>query len=418
MHLRINRRRLLQLGGLAFGGLQLPQLLRAEKQEREMSCIVLFQLGGCCQLSTWDPKPEAPVDIRGSFQSIATSIPGVRFGELIPRSAKLANRLTIIRSMRSDVAIHDVAQRYMMSGTRPRNELHHPSYGAVISKEFGSKNGLPPYVAMPDRQASAEAGFLGSPYDQFVAGDPKDKNFKVKDVALPDGMSFQEAVANKKLLEALDAEFRRSEKSPLIDSMDTFYAKAFDLVSSPATRKAFQIDEEPDKLRDAYGRTTIGQGALLSRRLIEAGVRLATVYHGGYDTHTGHEAQFRKILPDFDMAFSMLLDDLRERGLLNTTLVLAIGEFGRTPKLNPAGGRDHWPSVFSVAMAGAGLPEGLVLGRSDRIAGEPAERPVSIEDLGATIYKLLGVDYHKAYQGPNRPVPINKDGTPVKELFA
>jgi hypothetical protein len=310
------------------------------------------------------------------------------------------HKWALIRSMTSDVAIHDVAQRYMFSGTRPRTELQHPSYGAVLSKEMGSRDGLPPYVVVPDRQASAEAGFLGSGYDQFVAGDPKDKSYRVRDVALPDGMSFEEAVANKKLLHQLDAEFARAEKSPLLESMDLFYQKAFDLVSSASTRKAFQIQDEPDKLRDAYGRNTTGQGALLGRRLVEAGVRLVSIYQGGYDTHNAHEWAYKRILPEFE-----------------TTLVLGIGEFGRTPQINPAAGRDHWPGAWSVVLAGAGIQKGAVLGKTDARAAYPTERPVKIEDVGATVYKLFGIDSHKAYEGPNRPVPINT-GEPVKEILS
>ncbi|MBM3724850.1 MAG: DUF1501 domain-containing protein [Acidobacteria bacterium] len=411
----ISRRALLRVGSLAAGGLRLPQLLSAAPG-RGLACIVIFQSGGNCQLSTWDPKPGAPPEIRGSFQPLPTSVPGLHFTDLVPRTAAIAHKLTVIRSMTSDIAIHDVARRYVMSGTRPRTELNHPSFGAVLSKEFGSRNGLPPFVSIPGREDSAEAGFLGSQYDQFVAGDPREKDFRVKDVALPEGMPFEEAVANRRLLEALDRRFEAAARSPLMPAMDSFSKKAFELVSSTATREAFNIHAEPDALRDRYGRTTVGQGALLARRLVESGVRLVSVYHGGYDTHTGHEPQFRKIIPDFDLAFSGLVDDLEQRGLLHTTLVIAMGEFGRTPKVNPAGGRDHWPGVFSVVMAGAGLPRGAVLGRSDATASLPAERPVKVEDLAATIYAILGVDYHKQYPGPGRPVAIVKDGEPVKEL--
>ncbi len=413
----LNRRQALKIGTLAFGGLTLPRLLRGETPAGHKGCIILFQSGGASQLDTWDPKPGAPAEIRGSFKPIPTAVPGVHFTELVPRMAKAFKKIAIIRSMRSDVAIHDVARRYIMSGTKPRNELHHPSYGAVVSKEWGSRNGLPPFVVVPDRQDSAEAGFLGSAYDQFVAGDPKAKDYRIKDVSLPEGVTFEEALANKNLLEALDARFEKVEKSPLIDGMDQFYQKAFELISSPATKAAFRIQDESEKLRDEYGRNMVGQGSLLARRLIEAGVRLVSVYHGGYDTHTGNEPQNKKIVPEFDQAFAALVEDLDQRGLLDSTLVLGIGEFGRTPKVNPQGGRDHWPGVFSIALAGGGIAGGQVIGSSDRIASEPASRPVTIEDLGATVYKILGIDYHKSYYAQGRPSPINKDGVPVKELI-
>ena len=216
---------------------------------------------------------------------------------------------------------------------------------------------------------------------------------------------------------ALDKEFEKVEQSPVIDTLDEFYQKAFDLIASPAAKKAFDISEEPEKLRDAYGRTTMGQGCLLARRLIEAGVRLATVFQGGYDTHADNEKGHQKILPEFDQAFPVLLDDLHQRGMLKTTLVLVIGDFGRTPKINFSGGRDHWPRAFSVALTGAGIRGGAVVGKTDKHASEPADRPVTIEDLGATVYKALAIDYTKDYHANGRPVRINKDGTPVKELF-
>ena len=199
--------------------------------------------------------------------------------------------------------------------------------------------------------------------------------------------------------------------------MNQFSQKAFDLVSSPVAKEAFDIGAEPDSLRDAYGRNTAGQGALLARRLIQSGVRLATVFHGGYDTHTDNEEINQKLYPVFDQAFATLLDDLEQRGLLDTTLVIAMGEFGRTPKINHSAGRDHWPGAFSVILAGAGVPKGQVLGTTDNRAGEPADRPVSIEDFGATIYKKLGVDYTQDYHANGRPIKIVKDGEPVKELF-
>jgi hypothetical protein len=411
-----SRRDFLKAGSLAFAGLNLPRLLAADTSH-EMACIVFFQNGGACQLDTFDPKPEAPPDVRGSFSAIPTAVPGVHFSELLPRCAGALKRFSVIRSMHSDEAIHERARQYIFSGTKPRNELVQPSYGAVLSKERGPRNGLPPFVVIPERDLSADAGFLGPSYDPFVAGDPKAANYSVKDLTLPLGVSLEEARARKEFLGVLDSEFKKVERSPLVDSMDEFYQKAFDLISSPAAKKAFNIAEEPEKLRDAYGRTTAGQGALLARRLIEAGVRLATVFHGGYDTHLQHEKYSQPLLHDFDQAFPTLLEDLEQRGLLETTLVLVIGDFGRTPKMNFSLGRDHWPRAFSVALAGAGIQGGAVIGKTDGNAAEPVDRPVTIEDLGATVYKALGIDYRKNYHSNGRPIAINKEGNPVKELF-
>jgi hypothetical protein len=417
-HRSCHRRDFLKIGSLAFASIDLPKLLAAERTQREMSCIILFQNGGASQLDTFDPKPEAPSDIRGRFKAIPTTEPGIHISELLPRTAHSMKKFSIIRSMHSDEAIHERARQYIFSGTKPRNELLHPSYGAVVSKEMGTKNGLPPFVVIPEKDLSAEAGFLGSSYDPFISGNPNTKNFSVKDLTLPLGITLEEARTRAQLLERLDGEFKKVEQSPLIDSMDEFYRKAFELISSPVAKKAFNISEEPEKLRDTYGRSTVGQGALLARRLIESGVRLATVFHGGYDTHTDHERLVPTLLADFDQAFPALLEDLEQRGLLETTLVLVIGDFGRTPKINFSGGRDHWPRGFSVALAGAGIKGGRVIGKTDFQAGEPVDRPVRIEDLGATVYKALGIDYKKNYHANGRPVAINKEGEPVEELFA
>lgn len=415
---RSSRRDFLKVGGLAFSGIHLPKLLAGEKGRGERSCIVIFQHGGASQLDTFDPKPEAVADIRGSFKAIPTAIPGVRFSELLPRSAKAINKFSVIRSMHSDEAIHERARQYVFSGTKPRNELLQPSYGATVAKEWGPKNGLPPFVAIPMTDLGFEAGFLGPTYDPFISGDPNTDNFSVKDLTLPGGLGLEEASSRAALLGALDNAFKRVEQSPLIDSIDEFYQKAFDLIASPAAKKAFDIGEEPDKLRDAYGRTTVGQGALLARRLVEAGVRLATIFHGGYDTHVENEPRNKEIVPAFDQAFTALLDDLEQRGLLATTLVLVVGDFGRTPKINFSGGRDHWPGAFSVALAGAGIQGGLIVGKTDAHAAHPVERPVTIEDLGATVYKALGIDYRKNYHANGRPVAINKEGHPVNELWS
>ncbi len=412
-----SRRDFLKIGSLAFSGINLTKLLAAS-QGSERSCIVLFQAGGASQLDTFDPKPEAVSDIRGSFRAIPTALPGVRVSELLPRSAKALDKFSIIRSMHSDEAIHERARQYVFSGTKPRNEVLQPSYGATLAKELGPKNGLPPFVSIPMADLSAEAGFLGPTFDPFASGEPTAEDFSVQDLTLPGGINLSEAHSRTELLGALNREFQRVEQSPLIDSMDEFYQKAFDLISSPAAKRAFDISAEPDKLRDAYGRTTVGQGALLARRLVEAGVRLASVFQWGYDTHVNNEPEHKKLVPEFDRAFVTLLEDLEQRGLLDSTLVLVIGDFGRTPKINFSGGRDHWPGAFSVSLAGAGIQGGAVIGETDKHAAEPTRRPVSIEDLGATVYEALGIDYRKNYHANGRPIAINKEGQPVEELWS
>ncbi len=411
----MNRRAFLRTGGSIFGGLTLPRVLRADRGQ--INCIIFFQSGGACQHDSFDPKPDAPSQIRGGFSTIPTAVPGVHFSELLPRSAKALGRYSVIRSVYSKEAIHEKAKQYIYSGARPNNSFKHPVYGSVIAKELGAIGGLPPFVVIPSKDIAADAGFLGSAYDPFVTGDPGAKTFKVQDLALPIGIKMDEAQSRAELLKTLDDDLRQVEKSRLVEGMDYFQQKALDLVTSPAAKKAFDIEAEPAALRDSYGRNGAGQGALLARRLVESGVRMVTVFHGGYDTHVKNDEGNKKLFPVFDQAFTALLEDLEQRGLLDTTLVLAMGEFGRTPKINHSAGRDHWPGVFSIAAAGAGIRGGQVIGSSDANGSEPKDRPVSVEDIGATVYKKFGIDYHKEYRTTGRPVRINSDGHPIRELF-
>lgn len=411
------RRDFLRIGGTAFAGLGLPQLLAGAEGSSETSCIIFFQNGGACQHDSFDPKPDAPREIRGSFKAIPTAVPGVHFSELLPRLAKTFPRFSVIRSMYSKEAIHEKAKQYIFSGSRPNNAFKHPVFGSVIAKERGAANGLPPFVVIPNKDICADSGFLGPAYDPFVTGDPARKGFTVQDMTMPLGTGMEEAAARTQLLAALDEDIRTLEKSKLIEGMDQFAQKAFDLVSSPAAKKAFDLNAEPDQLRDAYGRNTAGQGALLARRLVESGVRLVTVFHGGYDTHVNNDKGNAKLYPTFDQAFSMLLEDLDQRGMLKKTLVFALGEFGRTPELNHSAGRDHWPGVFSIAVAGAGVPGGQIIGSSDAHGAAPQDRPISVEDLGATLYRKLGINPAKEYHTVGRPVKINSDGHVIKELM-
>lgn len=412
-----SRRDFLRLGGFAVGGVSLPQLLAAAVGQSDVSCLVYFHTGGLCQHDSFDPKPAAPPEVRGGFGTIPTTVPGVRFSELLPRCAKNFDKFAVIRSMYSLEAIHEKAKQYAFSGQRPNNAYKHPVYGSVVARERGARNGLPPFVVIPRKDICADPGFLGSAYAPFITGDPNKERFSVQDLTLPTGLGLEEARGRAALLSQLDSRLEAIEKSEIVGSMDHFYQKALDLVRSPEAKRAFDIGAEPESLRDAYGRTTGGQGALLARRLIEAGVRLVTVFHGGYDTHSDNDATNKKLYPEFDQAFSTLLEDMDSRGLLDTTLVLAIGEFGRTPEINHSAGRDHWPGVFSIAVAGAGVPGGQVIGASDAMGAEPVDRPLSIEDLGATIYRKLGIDTHTEYHALGRPIRINDGGEPIRELF-
>ena len=417
-----SRRDFIRVGMMGLGGVTLAGLLRQQKllgsTGSDLNCIVLFQLGGNSQIDSWDPKPEAPSEMRGTFKAIPTAVPGIHFTELLPRSARQLKKFALIRSMHSDDAIHESAQQYVISGTKRRNELVHPALGSVVAHEWGSKGGLPPYVTIPSMGRSGGAGFLGSVLDPFNSGDPSDENFSVKDLTLPLGMKLEQAQARRELLKAMDARFRKVERSGLLEEMDEFYQKAYDLVSSPAAKKAFDISQESEKLREAYGHTTVGQGALLARRLIESGVRVATVFQGGYDTHFDNEPGMRQVNTEFDQAFPTLLEDLESRGLLETTLVLVLSEFGRTPRINTQAGRDHWPRAFCVALAGAGVSGGVVIGSTTATASDPQDRPVSIEDLALTVYRILGIDPDKEFHLNGRPIKIAKDGNLIHELFS
>lgn len=411
-----SRRDFLRVGGATLGGISLSQVLAASRGRSDISCLIYFHTGGLCQHDSFDPKPDAPREVRGGFGTVPVA-PGVRFSELLPRCAQHFRRFSVIRSMYSREAIHEKAKQYAFSGQRPNNAYKHPVYGSVVAREMGSRGGLPPFVVIPRKDICADAGFLGAAYDPFIAGDPAREGYSVQDLALPTGLGLEEAQGRAQLLAALDARLEAVEKSGIVGSMDHFYREALDLISSPQAKQAFDLGAESDRLRDAYGRTTGGQGALLGRRLIEAGVRLVTLFHNGYDTHTDNDETNAKLYPEFDQAFATLLEDMAARGLLDTTLVLAIGEFGRTPRINHSAGRDHWPGVFSIVAAGAGVPGGQIVGSSDALGAEPSERPISIEDLGATVYRKLGIDAHKEYHALGRPIRINDGGEPIRELF-
>ncbi len=405
------RRDFLRIGSLGALGISLDGVLRAGAK-RDISCILLWQSGGCGHLDTFDLKPDAPKEIRGEFQPISTNVPGIQICEHLPFTAKQADKFTILRSMKSRENNHERAINYLLTGYLPLPTLEFPSMGSVISKELGPKNGLPPYVAVPNTFPSYGGGYLGGAYNPFIAGDPNVSGYQVRDLTLPADVDWTRVANRNFLVKQMDAKFRAIESSTDMAAMDSFYQKAYDLLKSPAARSAFDIGAEKESLRERYGRTPVGQGALLARRLVESGVRFVTVAKGwlNYDTHGDNFNIMKKaLLPEFDRAFAGLLEDLHERGMLDTTLVIAMGEFGRTPKVNEAAGRDHHSKAWSIALAGAGIPGGRVLGATDKDGVQVTDLPVEPEDLLFTIYTLLGVDPAREYQTPiGRPVkPVN-----------
>jgi hypothetical protein len=427
-----NRRDFLQVGCLGGLGLSLGSLFRHQAARADakafnhftgsaQSVIHIWLPGGWAQQETFDPKPLAPLEYRGEFGSIDTSLPGVRFNELLTKTAQIADRITVIRSMTHGEAAHERGTHNMFTGYRPSPALTYPSFGSVVAHELGPRESLPPYVCLPNLPApDAGAGYLGSAFGPFTIGsDPADPNFTVRDLALPGGVDPQRFATRQRLRDVVGRHFQRLEDTANLEAMDEFYSRAYDLVSSARARAAFDIKAEPDTVRDEYGRHEAGQRMLLARRLVESGVRLVTLNYGGWDMHQKIRDGITRILPPFDQAYSTLIRDLERRGLLDTTLVMVSSEFGRTPKINPDAGRDHWPKVFSVVLAGGGVKRGLVYGASDSIAAEPADNPLTIEDLATTVYHCLGIVADKELVAPgNRPVEIVDGGKVRNDLLA
>ncbi len=427
----LSRRSFLHVGFLGGLGLTLDQYLRlsaaqaapggqAPRLAKAEACIHIYLPGGMAHQESFDPKPYAPVEYRGDMGQVQTKLDGVVFNECLKQTAAVADKITVVRSMTHGEAAHERGTHNMFTGYRPSPAIVFPSLGSVVSHELGVRNNLPPYVAVPNVVTNfAGSGYLSSAYGPFSLGaDPASGNFKVQDLALPGGVTPERFTTRRGLMDAVNEHFRSKEKSDNLDAMDTFYQRAYGLISSEKARAAFDINAEPAKLRDEYGRNAAGQRMLLARRLVEAGVRFVTLHYGGWDFHNGITANTRSQLPPFDQAFAALIRDLDARGMLDKTLVMVSSEFGRTPKINGTAGRDHWPKVFSVVLAGGGIKRGFVYGKSDATASEPEEDALGVEDLAHTVYHCLGIDADKKLMSPgNRPIDIVREGHTRKELL-
>jgi hypothetical protein len=417
---------------LAGTSLTLPALLRANKARADLkdyahfegtakSVIHIYLPGGMAHQESFDPKPYAPIEYRGEMGQVQTNVDGVLFGETLQRTAQFANRMCVIRSMTHGEAAHERGTHNMFTGYRPSPALQFPSIGSVISHEFGSRNNLPPYVCIPNQpNVYAGSGYLSSAFAPFSLGaDPTAGGFQVRDLNLPGGVDDSRFATRRSALEAVNAHFQAREVADNITAMDSFYESAYALISSPEAREAFNLEAEAAELRDQYGRNEAGARMLLARRLVEAGVRLVNLTYGGWDMHDNIAAAFRGSMPTFDQAFARLLQDLEERGLLDETLVMISSEFGRTPKINGTAGRDHWPKVFSVVLAGGGIKPGIVYGKSDPTATEPEENPVGPENLFTTIYHCLGIVADKELMAPgDRPIEIVDGGQVITDILA
>jgi hypothetical protein len=363
----------------------------------------------------------APIEYRGPLGTVDTAIPGVKFSQYMKETAKIADRLTVVRSMTHGEAAHERGTHNMFTGYRPSPAIQYPSMGSVISHELGSRQNLPPYVCIPNvPNEFASTGYLSSAFGPFsLGGDPANKGFSVRDLNMHSGLTPERFDRRRNILAAVDDHFRSIEKSDALSAMDSFYQAAYSLVSSKEAREAFNLSAESEATRNAYGMNDAGQRMLMARRLVESGVRFVSLTYGGWDMHAGIANGIERQVPKFDQAFAALIRDLEQRGMLDKTLVMVSSEFGRTPKINKDAGRDHWPKVFSVAFAGGGFKKGLVYGSSDPTGSEPADDPLTVENMACTVYRCLGINADKRLMAPgNRPIDIVRGGEIVKDLLA
>lgn len=424
------RRNFLRVGGLASLGLTLPAYLKLRAAApatpaKAKRCIMLWMQGGPSHHDSFDPKPEAPAEIRGEFNTIPTTLPGIRFTEHVPQLAKVTDKIAVIRGHDPKNGSHGAADCLMMSGHKFNPSLPFPCYGSVVAKERGYVDNMLPFVQLGkniDRRFNGGiAGFLGDQYNAFeIHEDPNAEVFKVRDLGLTGDAERNRLDRRYGMLSDLENYQKRAEVEAqgIVQARDEFYEKAHNIITSPAAKKAFAIHEESDKTRDRYGRTPLGQYCLLARRLVEAGVQFVTVTDGGWDTHANNFKTLKdRNLPRLDMGLSALVEDLSTRGLLDETLVVWFGDFGRTPKINPAQGRDHWASAGVAIMAGGGLKVGQVVGRTNALGEYVTDNPVTPQDLAATIYQTLGVNLHTWYRAQDgRPIELVPTGKPVRDL--
>ncbi len=443
----MSRRDFLYAGAIPTLGLSLPGLLGAKaraaegKQDTDVNCIFLFLVGAPSQLDTFDPKPDAPAEVRGPFKPIPSKADGVKLSSILPKAAEHAKNFSVIRSVYyAGTAVHDVGHQVMQTGRIFTGGIEHPAAGSVVGFLKGARGELPAHVLLPKPIGKTggnlphghTAGYLGKSHDPFVLNaDPSVPNFKVPDLLSPDYISPQRADRRQKLRDAVDGAVATFESSAAAKQLDDNFALAYKLMSSAKAREAFDLSKETEKTKEKYGKSRFGMSCLMARRLIEAGVRFVTVNmfetvfdEVTWDIHgsrpfTDIDEMAKQVAPNFDKAFAALMDDLTQSGLLKTTMVVATGEFGRTPKINPAGGRDHHPGCWSMIVGGGPLKGGTVVGESDEHAFAPKTRPVAPAEVTATIYKALGLDPHKELPGPQgRPIPaVDYAVKPINELF-
>jgi uncharacterized protein (DUF1501 family) len=431
-----HRRDVLKFGAAGLLGLGLPELLRLEAQAeqnrkpgapaRKANAVIMIWLsGGPATIDMWDPKPEAPEGIRGEFKPIDTNVRGVQISEHLPKMAKVADKISLVRSLAHSIPAHGPATVFMTTGNKPTPALQYPSYGSLATKLLETEVGVPPAVNFGGNQ-TLSSGYLGTAYNPFLvegsaAGGKGGANLRVRGIQLPDGFSLNSLQDRDALLQDFDSTFRNADRNAdLVDGMDAFHKKALEILRSDKTKKAFNLGLEPAALRERYGMAAFGQSVLAARRLVESGVRFVTVTTGGWDTHgQNFQALSTKLLPPVDQALSTLIQDLSERGLLDSTIVYCAGEFGRTPKVNNKAGRDHWARSMAVVLAGGGFRHGYVHGSTDSQGMAPANDPCTPDDLASTMFHNLGIDPHMELQTTSgRPIQLFREGRIVEKLLA
>jgi hypothetical protein len=434
-----HRRDFLQIGAASMLGLSLPSFLAAQAQARNVGnsrrsqargVILLWLAGGPATIDMWDNKPEAPEGIRGEFKNIPTNVPGLFFSEPLPKTAQIAHKLTVVRSLHHSIPSHGPASIFMTTGNKPTAALQYPSFGSLTAKLLTTPRGIPPYVSFGGNANTTfgTAGYLGTSYNPFLiegngGGRGAEKgggSFSVRGLSLRGTFTLDDLEKRDKLLRQFDSTFTAYDRSSeLLDGLDVFHQQALDILRSNRTREALDLSQEKPAIREMYGTTPLGQGALAARRLIEAGVRFATVTFGGWDTHNQNFVRLKNnLLPVLDTVLSALIRDLDDRGLLDSTIVMVAGEFNRTPRINRQAGRDHWARSMAVVLAGGGFPRGYVHGSTDASGMAPATDPCTPDDLGATIFTHLGIDPHRELITPTgRPMQLFREGRPIDKLL-
>lgn len=426
----LSRRSFLRVGSLATLGLTLDSYLRLQaaqpaRSRKSISCILMWMQGGPSHHDTFDPKPDAPIEVRGEFKTIPTTLPGIQVAEHLPMLARQTDKYSIIRGHDPKNGSHGAADHLMMTGHKFNPTLPFPCFGSVVSKSRGYRDGMLPFVQLGksiDRRFNGGiAGFIGDEFNPFeVPDDPSKTGFTVRDLSVAEEKRTRLERRYQMLTEVDEFDRAQGESSQSVKARDAFYEKAHGLITSPKAKKAFDLSQENEKMRERYGMTQFGQSCLLARRLVEAGVHFITVTDGGWDTHTNNFRSLKdRKLPVLDRAYSALLEDLHQRGMLDSTLVVWFGDFGRTPKVNPSAGRDHWASAGVACMGGGGVKTGQVVGATNKLGEFVIDSPATPADLAATIYTALGVPLDTWFRTPDgRPIELCPQGKPVKQLFS